>query len=96
MVFSGLSAPSGKTLVGVAVGQYTYDESPNTLAWAVVFKTASGSDAVYCDHGSHGVVLHDTNIFTLSFPNNSGGTIEVNTSYVSFDTMSYKVYGIYA
>lgn len=96
MVFSGLSAPSGKTLVGVVVGQYSYDESPNTLAWAVVFKTASGSDAVYCDHGSRGVILHDTNIFTLSFPNNSVGTIEVNTSYVSFDTMSYKVYGIYA
>ena len=96
MTFSGLSAPSGKTLIGVILYKYGDEESNRRLCSATLFKTASGTDGTYFDYGGAGTIMHAFGTFTLSFTGNTAGTIQVDTTSIAFDVGTYKVYGIYA
>lgn len=96
MTFSGLSAPSGKTLIGVILYKYGDEESNRRLCSATLFKTASGTDGTYFDYGGAGTIMPASSAFTLSFTGNTAGTIQVDTTYIAFDTGTYKVFGIYA
>ena len=96
MTFSGLPDPSGKTLIGVILYKYGADESIYRLCSATLFKISSGTDGRYFDYGGAGTIMPASSAFTLSFTGNTAGTIQADTTYIAFDTGTYKVYGIYA
>ena len=94
MTFSGLSAPSGKTLIGVIVYSYAWEESNARLCSATLFSNSNGTTGKYFDFGSSGVMNDASNVFTLTLSNNTAGTI--SSSGISFDSSEYYVCGIYA
>lgn len=96
MTFSGLTAPSGKNLIGVILYKFGDDESIYRVCSATLFKTSSGTNGTYFDYGGVGTLMLASGVFSLSFSGNTAGTIQVDTTYIAFDSGTYRIYGIYS
>ena len=96
LTFSGMPSISGKTLVGVMLSKWSYDETNGRIQNLIAIDSSysSGGFNMYSQFG-YGLLVVSSLDVSVSISGN-GGRIDVDsTSTGGFDSGNYTAYGIY-